>query len=725
MEIAEQRQEKDVQEMEKTELQQQQWRQLWEKMGKDETVGTESVYGFSVTENNGLFSASERSSRDDGLVIATENFDDQKSQSHVINDQTKEISNDGSFSHLGFLPSEKSSEKHKTHKSCSDVTVIFDDEHTVEIDRELTEFDVERILKKQNTHDLYCPNCNSCITRRVILRKRKRSIWIDRAQPLGASQLDTSLAPAQNYQGSGFKLFKKLGDKSEKENIQSPWPISEVKKNWFSSLFSSHAETTLVAQEGVVLDPADLGPVYELDMSNCPDEIQRDNGSDNSATQLVGKAMEHILKPTENATFEHIQDGLKILVHSSTDSLTVEISHMDEKENVTIKSKPAAGILLQQKALEHILKPGKNATFEHNQDGLKILVHSSTDSLTVEKSHMDEKLNVAIKSKPPGTDAIIDVQERPVEPAAAQGVQDIIPSAKTKPFPHRESIEARRFHGMDIIKSIVYGGLKGSVAIIDIKERPVEQKERKRDVEKGVVGTIIPPAPQKTKPFPHGGFNGMDIIRSIVYGGLVESITSLGVVLSAAGADATTLNILALGLANLIGGLFMIGQNLWELKNDHSRSISTETAEDASDQTSKQLDRYQELLGQRGKFLLHATFAILSHLIFGSLPPVIYGFSFRESDNRDFKLFAVAASSLLCIILLAAGKAYTQRPPRSFIKTVIYYVVAGFMARPGVSYSVGDQIKKLLEKLGWLSSDSALTLTIPLQQQAWGAYQDH
>ncbi|XP_052170658.1 membrane protein of ER body-like protein isoform X2 [Diospyros lotus] len=666
MEIAEQRQEKDVQEMEKTELQQQQWRQLWEKMGKDETVGTESVYGFSVTENNGLFSASERSSRDDGLVIATENFDDQKSQSHVINDQTKEISNDGSFSHLGFLPSEKSSEKHKTHKSCSDVTVIFDDEHTVEIDRELTEFDVERILKKQNTHDLYCPNCNSCITRRVILRKRKRSIWIDRAQPLGASQLDTSLAPAQNYQGSGFKLFKKLGDKSEKENIQSPWPISEVKKNWFSSLFSSHAETTLVAQEGVVLDPADLGPVYELDMSNCPDEIQRDNGSDNSATQLVGKAMEHILKPTENATFEHIQDGLKILVHSSTDSLTVEISHMDEKENVTIKSKPAAGILLQQKALEHILKPGKNATFEHNQDGLKILVHSSTDSLTVEKSHMDEKLNVAIKSKPPG-----------------------------------------------------------SVAIIDIKERPVEQKERKRDVEKGVVGTIIPPAPQKTKPFPHGGFNGMDIIRSIVYGGLVESITSLGVVLSAAGADATTLNILALGLANLIGGLFMIGQNLWELKNDHSRSISTETAEDASDQTSKQLDRYQELLGQRGKFLLHATFAILSHLIFGSLPPVIYGFSFRESDNRDFKLFAVAASSLLCIILLAAGKAYTQRPPRSFIKTVIYYVVAGFMARPGVSYSVGDQIKKLLEKLGWLSSDSALTLTIPLQQQAWGAYQDH
>ena len=37
------------------------------------------------------------------------------------------------------------------------------------------EFDVERVLEEQETHDLYCPNCRSCITKRVILRKRKRS----------------------------------------------------------------------------------------------------------------------------------------------------------------------------------------------------------------------------------------------------------------------------------------------------------------------------------------------------------------------------------------------------------------------------------------------------------------------------------------------------------------------------------------------------------------------
>ena len=38
------------------------------------------------------------------------------------------------------------------------------------------EFDVETVIKKQETHDLFCPNCNSCITKRVILHKRKRKI---------------------------------------------------------------------------------------------------------------------------------------------------------------------------------------------------------------------------------------------------------------------------------------------------------------------------------------------------------------------------------------------------------------------------------------------------------------------------------------------------------------------------------------------------------------------
>lgn len=40
----------------------------------------------------------------------------------------------------------------------------------------VVEMDVEKVLEEQDTHDLYCPNCNSCITKRVILRKRKRTL---------------------------------------------------------------------------------------------------------------------------------------------------------------------------------------------------------------------------------------------------------------------------------------------------------------------------------------------------------------------------------------------------------------------------------------------------------------------------------------------------------------------------------------------------------------------
>lgn len=46
----------------------------------------------------------------------------------------------------------------------------------VNLNKTIVEMDVEKVLEEQDTHDLYCPNCNSCITKRVILRKRKRTL---------------------------------------------------------------------------------------------------------------------------------------------------------------------------------------------------------------------------------------------------------------------------------------------------------------------------------------------------------------------------------------------------------------------------------------------------------------------------------------------------------------------------------------------------------------------
>ncbi|KAL7601790.1 hypothetical protein Lser_V15G24640 [Lactuca serriola] len=64
-----------------------------------------------------------------------------------------------------FAPEISLKEVDKTESS--EIEVIKDVEY---------EFNVETVIKKQETHDLFCPNCNSCITKRVILHKRKCKI---------------------------------------------------------------------------------------------------------------------------------------------------------------------------------------------------------------------------------------------------------------------------------------------------------------------------------------------------------------------------------------------------------------------------------------------------------------------------------------------------------------------------------------------------------------------
>ncbi|XP_075647674.1 membrane protein of ER body 1-like isoform X2 [Castanea sativa] len=205
---------------------------------------------------------------------------------------------------------------------------------------------------------------------------------------------------------------------------------------------------------------------------------------------------------------------------------------------------------------------------------------------------------------------------------------------------------------------------------------------------------------------PQQGVVKYEILKSLVYGGLIELITSLGVVTSAASADATTLNIVALALANLITGVFLIGHNLQELKNDQSS-----------------VDRYQELLGQKRNFVLHASVAILSFLVFGLVPPVVYGFSFYQSDNRNLKIAVVAAAALLCITVLAIVKAYTQKPSKwsIYITTILYYLSIGIGAS-GISYLAGYLVRKLIEKLGWFESSVATTQPLSFEKLAWASY---
>ncbi|OIW18873.1 hypothetical protein TanjilG_25316 [Lupinus angustifolius] len=210
----------------------------------------------------------------------------------------------------------------------------------------------------------------------------------------------------------------------------------------------------------------------------------------------------------------------------------------------------------------------------------------------------------------------------------------------------------------------------------------------------------------------------LEIVKSIVYGGLTESLASLTVVTSAASADATILSIVALALANLVGGLFIFVHNLGELKSEEPKK--------AENQTEAPVDRYNELLGERKNFCVHAFIAILSFIVFGLVPPLVYGFSFHENGDKDFKLAAVVSVSLLCITLLSIAKAYTQKSNTfmAYFKIVIYYVSNGAVGSV-LSYLAGDLVKKLLEKVPWLEPSSNFGLQVQgmrMQKIEWSSY---
>ncbi|CAN7081843.1 unnamed protein product [Brassica oleracea var. botrytis] len=186
-----------------------------------------------------------------------------------------------------------------------------------------------------------------------------------------------------------------------------------------------------------------------------------------------------------------------------------------------------------------------------------------------------------------------------------------------------------------------------------------------------------------------------EILKSIVYGGLTEAITSLGVISSAAGSGASTLNILVLGLANLFSGLILIIHNLQELKKEEPIRETTQVS-----QTNSEESQYKRLLGRRENFMLHATVAILSFIITGLLPPVVYYFSFRETHNKDYKVASVFGASLICISFLALAKAHVRSPGSGYLKSVLYYA-ANAVSVSGITYVVGNVVNQLLEKYGW------------------------
>lgn len=782
------------------------------------------------------------------LDIPSQKIVAQKNSTSTLNSQHEGQLEDN----ISSISSLRSSENNESSKEIVNVEI----DPAIGDELELTELEVERVLQKQTTHDLYCPNCNSCITRRVILRKRKRYIQVsdeeakrnkleseanskvvtgivqetrDQVHPTDDIGVDSIPSPNADDNDrdrepeifrclscfsffiptrNGFKLFGRFREKNMKEHVQDV-QVSSVKKNWFASIFASRQETSVeqgsrLGQEvgnvdGGLMSSSNLGDQSNQSSSDrkasTPGRVSEEHvgtvetnksvegnakivssprqgpslnsmgvigtGDNYPVLQKIDSTVKHLeaytsdqLKESkltkeqancerdlsvtrtpnethatngesvENGTLLSPNGGLKLLISSTKESVTLEriengqmTNPITEKgsadEDSVLSSTSKVSVLTESEVdsrmnvsedtpreyeqhvgaafLTRSVVETKNANFTSCENGGAYPTEVSQHIITTTKLevHMDESHKVnsisLIKDSPvmqgrpvdiakdikqvasekdAGLHTVLTIDAPPIEATASQSTRDIILSAETQ--------------------SPLHSGTQ--ICAVD------RETETRKAYE-------------------------IEVIKSIVYGGLAESITSLSVVSSAAGGDTATLNVIALGLANLISGLFIIIHNLWDLKSNCIEQVSNQITEHG--------DRYRELLGRRENFVLHAAVALLSYFIFGLVPPATYGFSFPKSDDKEFKLLAVAVASLICIVMLAIGKAHCQsQPQKLYLKTVVRYVILGFMVS-GVSYAAGVLIKRLLEKLGLFQSSSVPNLFLPETtptRSAWASY---
>ncbi|KAL0321656.1 UNVERIFIED_CONTAM: Membrane protein of ER body-like protein [Sesamum calycinum] len=557
--------------------------------------------------------------------------------------------------------------------------------------------------------------------------------------------------------GNGFKLFRAAGEKDGKQNVQGE-QVPSIKKNWFTSMFASNKQDTAIQQGS-----SSQTDVQKVDVGATPSSILGDQSGQPSFSQKTStpshaseglqvtagrngtpEARDQILpsprqKPSLNG--EVIIGSGDNLDMTATETVGATMKQFDvyTKDQLT-ESKPEKEVHVDRETdLSGTVLPlsthvtngesAEDAISFSQQD--KEPVQLSPKSVSVLKaSDVDGNLNISVSIPHEEQEITATIlTESVVENKNAnfrsgnngqayptEVSQHII--TKTKFEVHAgESLGVGNISGAPVAQG------KDTVIAIDAQPaglsqtlqgiiRPTETAALLQSASQ--ISTAGRERTEVRKEFE------IEVIKSIVYGGLAESITSLSVVSSAAGGGAATLNILALGVANLIGGLFIICHNLWELKSDRVEQVANQV----SDEATEQRDRYKELLGRRQNFIIHAVVAIISYLVFGLVPPVVYGFSFRKTDDKQLKLVVVAAASLLCIFVLATGRAYTQRPPKPYLKSIITFVTLGVMVS-GVSYAAGELVERLLEKLGLFQSSSVPNLLVPEMKptgSAWASY---
>ncbi|WVZ82985.1 hypothetical protein U9M48_030180 [Paspalum notatum var. saurae] len=575
-----------------------------------------------------------------------------------------------------------------------EIEVDKDEKSTDEGKVDIEEYDLEKILDEQETHDLYCPNCKSCITRRVILKKRKRTVRpAPREEPVKKPHIGepSATVPSQTADedspdvfrclscftffiptGCGFNIFRifERRDVNQQVQVQHPSASQQTSENcgsWLLSCFQTVDSPKQSNAADSLKQPLLSGGSQS---SKTPVEYSTSSSHSNAT---IGQA-EQLKKPSPT--------GLQTTTNTSSSE-----SHVATSSSVTVQT--------------------SSSSWQSNTGFIQ------TDERHMVTVQQDGSWQEEIPPPRPAGENLTDT----IQPGRKADIQENMTSASDNSTFSRQPI----FNPELKFPTQVSPGVGN---LTDNKPASVTPEP----VEPEAPAHVVVPVPDAETPVtaPSAQRDEWDILKAIVYGGLVESITSLSVVSAAAASGAKTLDIFILGIANLIGGLPLIYHNTMNDTSDfpfHKQIADLRSSGDVAE-SSEQVGHYWLELGRRSKYQLHMVIAILSYILFGLLPPVVYGLSFRTSDNRENKMMVVAAASLLCIALLAIGKAHVKRP-RTYITTLLYYLSIGFSCS-GLSYVAGILVTKLLAHFGLIDQGGASApappgLSFP-EAAAWASY---
>ncbi|KAG9455339.1 hypothetical protein H6P81_008243 [Aristolochia fimbriata] len=593
------------------------------------------------------------------------------------------------------------------------------------VKQETAEYDLERIIEEQETHDLYCPNCHSCITKRVILRKRKRlgRVVEREAKPEKLTRIEPVLGGSAAGSGgsdqsqepdvfrclscfsffistaSGFRLFRIFQRRGENDNLQTP--------------------------NGNLLTPQPP-PAQNLNATTSTPQSVREPGGYESN---VGLGSDIPLSGEDNLRTHPVVNTVGL---GSAAPLSKEGKETTE---VALKHPGSDPVPIMEGVGSYFSSTATNVT-EENKRVLPTQEANYPDNVLSNVGKQGEVAEGGNYNKSSSQESMLLVGK-----AEANGGQKVLNGAEVffsgnGIIPHTKEDEINGWNPSSNLSQNLLGEKVASVpSTPEVSDAAKPLQDGMADPTELLVSQPVQDPPVSSMPAVSSGRDiqlnlgdprvvgarrrEWDVLKSVVYGGLVESITSLGVVSSAAGSDATSLKIVALGLANLVAGLIVLAHNLKELTNDHQESLEPSAEENT---------RYYRTLGRIANKRLHVFVAILCYILFGIIPPVVYGFSFRKSDNKEYKLIAVAGASLLCILLLSIGKAHVQRGPKPYIKTIFFYLSMG-VASSGLAYVAGDLVKKLLENSGLFDSSDAGSVPSPpslldmrTTKSGWGSF---